>query len=200
MMSALVRRRFPLFQHTGIGLNLRRLHTPASKDFTVAGKPHLARLGELFSQNGGSGLRSGASKQSTYRRLQTNGIVSLGTPSLLFHDRRAPRPEQISRTGPIALQASIRSHSQLLSYDVKLKKHRSRQRSFTPLVPTKDCLSYGSQRFSRFVAPPMHLLLTTHCYTSVLGRSRNCSDGRTNYYVSTSCHISQAQVYVQVSA
>ncbi|KDN49875.1 hypothetical protein RSAG8_01940, partial [Rhizoctonia solani AG-8 WAC10335] len=31
-------------------------------------------------------------------------IVSLGTPSLLFHDRRAPRPQQIPRCGPIALQ------------------------------------------------------------------------------------------------
>lgn len=104
MMSALIRRRFPFLQHTGLGLRLRSLHTPAPKDFTAAERFPLAKLGELFSRAGRPGLRSGASRQATYRRLQTNGIVSLGTPSLLFHDRRAPRPEQISRTGPIGLQ------------------------------------------------------------------------------------------------
>lgn len=83
---------------------MRSLHTPTPKDSTAAERFPLAKLGELFSRTGAPGLRSGASKQATYRRLQTNGIVSLGTPSLLFHDRRAPRPEQLSRTGPIGLQ------------------------------------------------------------------------------------------------
>ncbi|KAG8678574.1 hypothetical protein FRC09_019731, partial [Ceratobasidium sp. 395] len=107
-MSALVWRRFPLTHNIGFAPGLRSAHTQASRDpaLTVSASS-FARLGSFF-----AGIRTrttqegfkGITRQPLPRSAQSNRIVGLGTPSLLFHDRRAPRPHQISRAGPIALQ------------------------------------------------------------------------------------------------
>ncbi|KAG8726687.1 hypothetical protein FRC11_014695, partial [Ceratobasidium sp. 423] len=58
--------------------------------------------GASESLSDGSNASTHGVKRST--RIAQGSIVSLGTPSLLFHDRRAPRPQQVSRCGPTVLQ------------------------------------------------------------------------------------------------
>ncbi|KAF8676790.1 Peptidase family M48 [Rhizoctonia solani] len=101
MMSALVRHHFSSIVNATQSL---RPH-PLSARPILRQPPTWAGFGSAF-----AGLRTGIGREvghgarQTSRSAQRSRIVSLGTPSLLFHDRRAPRPHQISRSGPIALQ------------------------------------------------------------------------------------------------
>ncbi|QRW18456.1 Peptidase family M48 protein [Rhizoctonia solani] len=100
-MSALVRHHFSTIVNATQSL---RPH-PLSVRPILRQPPTWAGFGSAF-----AGLRTGIGREvghgarQTSRSAQRSRIVSLGTPSLLFHDRRAPRPHQISRSGPIALQ------------------------------------------------------------------------------------------------
>ncbi|KAG8711797.1 hypothetical protein FRC08_015423 [Ceratobasidium sp. 394] len=107
MMSALVRRRFPLTHNIGFAPRLRSAHTQARRDHHGVSTSSLGRFGGFFTGVRTWTTREGlkeTARQPLPRSARSNGIVGLGTPSLLFHDRRAPRPHQVSRVGPIALQ------------------------------------------------------------------------------------------------
>ncbi|ELU39949.1 hypothetical protein AG1IA_06022 [Rhizoctonia solani AG-1 IA] len=101
MMSALVRHHFSTIVNATQSL---RAH-PLPVQPILRQPPTWAGFGSAF-----AGLRTGIGREVGHgarqasQSAQRSRIVSLGTPSLLFHDRRAPRPHQISRSGPIALQ------------------------------------------------------------------------------------------------
>ncbi|CAE6504532.1 unnamed protein product [Rhizoctonia solani] len=107
MMSALVRRHFSSIQDATRALRHHSLPIRHSRHPSIP-IPTWASFGGAF-----AGLGTGISKELGHgvtrstRITQSSRIVSLGTPSLLFHDRRAPRPQQVSRCGPIALQVRV---------------------------------------------------------------------------------------------
>ncbi|KAJ1308079.1 hypothetical protein OPQ81_002144 [Rhizoctonia solani] len=100
-MSALVRRHLSSLQdatramrHHSLPIQSQHISTPT---WTSFGGPF-------------AGLRTGIRRELGHGVQRSSGnsrVVSLGAPSLLFHDRRAPRPRQISRCGPIALQIRV---------------------------------------------------------------------------------------------
>ncbi|KAL5634447.1 hypothetical protein ACGC1H_002487 [Rhizoctonia solani] len=97
-MSALVRRHFSSIQEATRALRHYALPIQHCRHPNSISNPTWANFGAF------AGLRTSAGREMGVKRFNSNKIVSLGTPSLLFHDRRAPRPQQISRSGPIALQ------------------------------------------------------------------------------------------------
>ncbi|CAE6406856.1 unnamed protein product [Rhizoctonia solani] len=105
MMSALVRRHFSSIQDATRALRHHSLPIRSHRPPISSPNPTWASFGGAF-----AGLRTGVGQEMGHgvrRSTESSRIVSLGTPSLLFHDRRAPRPHQISRCGPIALQVRV---------------------------------------------------------------------------------------------
>ncbi|QRV75184.1 Peptidase family M48 protein [Ceratobasidium sp. AG-Ba] len=107
-MSGLLRRRFPLALKTVIVPRPPNPHTQARrKPIPPVSTSSLVTFGGLFAGVRARNVQEGVNhinRKPLPRATQSTSIVGLGTPSLLFHDRRAPRPQQISRLGPIALQ------------------------------------------------------------------------------------------------